>query len=100
MATITLSPPTEEEIERNLSGQRPLTSMDIGKGTPTGTTPEMEGFTAEAEKLSVSRQDTTRADAGLAGDFVKGFNEIILALPDAAINAIAEIGEMVLKAIF
>ena len=33
------------------------------------------------------------ADAGLAGDFVKGFNEIILALPDAAINAIAEIGE-------
>jgi len=93
MATITLSPPTEEEIERNLSGQRPLTSMDIGKGTPTGTTPEMEGFTAEAEKLSVSRQDTTRADAGLAGDFVKGFNEIILALPDAAINAIAEIGE-------
>ena len=49
MATITLSPPTEEEIERNLSGQRPLTSMDIGKGTPTGTTPEMKGFTAEAE---------------------------------------------------
>ena len=92
---IKLSPPTQNEIdlyEGTKTDQ--LFSTDLNQEVDKqGTTPKMGSFVAEAEKLGVSRKETTRADAGLAGDFVKGFNEIILALPDAAINAIAEIGE-------
>ena len=87
---IKLSPPTQNEVDLyEGSKTEQLFPTDLNQEVDKqGTTPKMGSFVAEAEKLGVSRKETTRADAGLAGDFVKGFNEIILALPDAAINAI------------
>ena len=93
MADITLSPPTKEEIEETTGKEVPLSSIGLNQPeSEVGTTQDVEGFTAEKKKVS-ARDATGYGDFGLFTDFLHGFNEIILALPDAAINAVAEIGE-------
>ena len=97
MAT-TIGAPTEQGLREYQQGD--ITNpADPRVNVPPGTTAPMGEVTATTDILpsrvtgkrdeSVS-EDYSGLDLGYIGDFARGANDLILALPDAAINAVAE----------
>lgn len=106
-----IAPPTMEEMDQSPAltpqGQALDTFGPRISNLPPGTTPEMADVTVEqpvlpsrvtgkgelsgvAKAMGFEEGDQTGFDMGLLGDFARGFNDIVLYLPDAAINAVAE----------
>jgi len=103
---IKISPPTAEETEKSLNRDFYVNPVDPrSSSVDPGTTPDQAPFMASAP-IEPSRV-TGKFDEGTSqdydsggmlnpmnvpgvGDFVRGANDLILALPDMAINAVAE----------
>ena len=103
---IKISPPTAAETEKSFSENLFVSPTDVRSSSmDPGTTPDQAPFMASAP-IEPSRV-TGKFDEGTpqdydsggmlnpmnvpgVGDFVRGANDLILALPDMAINAVAE----------
>ena len=104
---VTIGPPTEEDVQAYQNSQTFVNPTDprlpSQQGAVTPTQAEIETTTrvlpsrmtgqgelsATAQALGMEEGDTSGFDMGLLGDFSRGFNDLILYLPDAAINAVA-----------
>lgn len=94
-----IAPPTEEEIKSQPVDSGNISTLDPrASDLPKGTTPEQATVELQ-QKVLPSRVTGKMEDApegysgvnlGYLNDFARGFNDIVLALPDMAINAVAE----------
>ena len=114
---LSIAPPTPEELKITSSGSRRGQGQVLNpfgattEEVPPGTTPEQASLVLEqrvlpsrvtgeqevsdfARALGADEDTPAGVDLGLIGDFIfpiaRGFNDLVLALPDMAINAVAE----------
>ena len=97
---IKISPPTAAETEKSFSENLFVSPTDVRSSSmDPGTTPDQAPFMASApiepSRVTGKRdegvpEDYSGLDLGYLGDFARGANDLILAIPDMAINAVAE----------
>jgi hypothetical protein len=93
-----ITPPTQEELKAapvtgNVSTLDPR-DPDLPKGTTPGqATVELQQKVLPSRvtgKMEDAPEGYSGVNLGYLGDFARGFNDIVLALPDIAINSVAE----------
>jgi hypothetical protein len=99
---IKISPPTAAETEKSFSENLFVSPTDVRSSSmDPGTTPDQAPFMASApiepSRVTGKFDEGTSQDyiesgvnLGYLGDFARGANDLILAIPDMAINAVAE----------
>ena len=104
--SISIGPPTKQGLESYQRGDDLIINPSDPRDSSVdpGTTPPMAAIRTEAPVLpsrvtgqavtdetfiGETPEDYTGVDLGLISDFNRGFNDLILYLPDAAINAVA-----------
>ena len=105
MATFSLKPPSEQQIIESEKGTSGMEFLDPRSDTPEGKLVDMpEVIPAEVnyQPSRVSGSFTGDVPEGysggvdlkIAGDLARGFNDIVLALPDAGINLVMDALEL------
>lgn len=89
-----IAPPTQEEIKAKPVVPGNVSTFDPrDPDLPEGTTPQQATIELRQDVLPsrvTGKGDAGGLDFGFLGDINRGFNDMVLALPDAAINAVVK----------